>query len=512
MARPSIASSSASSSFPQRLDRAALAAIFVLLVLVGGLLLSGFRGKPQVRSFNWDGRQVGAVDTAMTLGFNRPMDAASVEKNLQFFTQDKDGVKSTLIPGRPSWSGRRLFYTLDRPLAYGQTFRVKLEGGQDRFRVGDYHEKMQTFEASFKSRDRSFAYIGAEGDEAGRLVMFNMTQNQKLILTPSSLQVFDFKPYPLGDRILFSATAKQANTPPSLVEQELYSVTTGVQIRTPNDDVPVSANSGQITKVLDNRDYQLLKFDLAPNGEVAVVQRVSRKDSTRAAPWIVRLTTDQPPEALKFDKPTGEFLITPDSEALVVALGQGLSVVDLKPKDDKTPPLAFLPKFGNVLGMSADGSLAAMLKFNSDYTRSLYLVNNQGNEKEIVKTLGSILKAQFSANRQSLFCLLTELIEGAQYKEQAYIAAIDLKAIQSGKEPKTALYPLLKLPDQREVNMSLSPDNLAILIDQKVAAVTTDGKPTQTSQLWIVPLGEDFSKPIAPVDLTFAGSVPRWMP
>jgi Bacterial Ig-like domain len=514
MVRPSLTRSSGSVGFPQRLDRAALALLFGLAVLIGLLLLLGVRGKPAVRSFNWDDRQVGAIDTALTLSFNRPMEASSVEKNIKFFNREKNEYKPVEVSGRSSWSGRKLFYTFDRPLPYGQSFQVRLDGGQDRFRAGDYHEKMQPFEASFKTRDRSFAYIGVEGDEAGRLVMFNLTQNQKLVLTPANLQVFDFKPYPLGDRLLFSASAKTSGSGPSLVEQELYTVTTGVQMRTPSDDVSVMANSGQVTKVLDNREFQLLKFDLATDGKTAVVQRVNRKDSTKAAPWVVRLSTDQPPEALKFDKPTGDFLITPDSQALVVTQGQGIAVVDLNlNKDEKNPPLTFLPKFGNVLGLSADGSTAAMVKFNSDYTRSLYLVTNQGTEKEIFKTTGSILKAQFSANRRVLFCLLTELVGGDQYKEQPYIAALDLAAIQAGKEPKTVFYPLLKLSDQpRDVQMSLSPDNVAILIDQKVAAVTTDGKPTQTSQLWILPLGEDLSKPIAPVDLNFPGTLPRWMP
>ncbi len=503
--------------FPLRLDRAAIGLIFILAVLILGLLLLGSRGKPQVRSFNWTDRQVGAQDTALTLSFNRPMDLGSVEKNIKFFTGDDKNLQPTVIPGRSSWSGRKLFYTLDRPLPYGQSFQVRVEGGQDRFRSGDYHEMMQPFQASFKSRDRSFAYIGAEGDEEGRLVLFNLTQNQKTVLTPSNLAVFDFKPYPLGDRILFSATARSPNlgVPTSLVEQELYTVTTGLRINTPSDDVPVVADAGQVAKVLDNREFQLLKFDLSANGKTAVVQRVSRKDQTQSTPWVIRLSTEQKPEALKFDKPTGDFLITPDSQALVVTQGQGIAVVNLDQTSEKqgnSDPLSFLPKFGNVLGMSTDGTTAAMLKFNTDFTRSIYLVNNQGTETEIFKTTGSILKAQFSANRRTLFCLLTELISGEQYIEQPYIAAIALSTNPNGQPTKHTVYPLLRLTDQRGVQMSLSPDNVGILLDQKLPAVTQDGKPTQTSRLWLLPVGEDLTKPIAPVDLNLPGLMPRWLP
>lgn len=509
--------------FPLRLDRAAIGLIFVLTVLIVGLLLLGYRGKPQVRSFNWADRQVGAQDTALEISFNRPMDFGSVEKNIKFFTGENKNLKPIPVSGRSSWSGRKLFYTLDRPLPYGERFQVRVEGGQDRFRSGDYHETMQPFQASFKTRDRSFAYIGAEGEEEGRLVMLNLTQNQKIVLSPPNLTVFDFKPYPLGDRILFSATARSANPrlPTSLVEQELYTVTTGLRINTPSDDIPVVADARQVTKVLDNREFQLLKFDLSTDGKIAVVQRVNRKDQTQSTPWVIRLSTEQPPEALKFDQPTGEFLITPDSQALVVAQGQGIAVVNLdqtsEKKDGKSESLSFLPKFGNVLGMSTDGSTAAMVKFNTDFTRSLYLVSNQGTETEIFKTTGSILKAQFSANRRTLFCLLTELISGDQYVEKPYIAAIDIADLQKAQPVKTSIQPpfiqpLLRLDDQRGSQISLSPDNVGILLDQKVAAVTQDGQPTQTSRLWLLPLGEDLTKPIDPVDLNIPGLLPRWLP
>ena len=186
-------------------------------------------------------------------------------------------------------------------------------------------------------------------------------------------------------------------------------------------------------------------------------------------------------------------------------------------KEGKRESLSFLPKFGNVLGMSADGSTAAMVKFNTDFTRSLYLINNQGTETEIFKTTGSILKAQFSANRRTLFCLLTELINGEQYVENPYIAAIDITAIQKEQSTKASpklstIHPLLRLADQRGVQISLSPDNVGILLDQKVPAITPDGKPTQTSQLWLLPLGEDLTKPIDPVDLNISGLLPRWLP
>ncbi len=490
------------------LDRAALGVLLILLVLIGALLLTGHRGKPYVRSMNWQDRQVGAQDTALTLTFSRPMDHESVEKNLKI---------TPMLPGRPSWAGRRMVYTLDHPAPYGQTFEVSLDKAQDRFRSGNYHEPIVPFKANFQSRDRYFAYIGIEGDEAGRLVLVKLDKDnpQKTLLTPNTLTVFDFKPYPLSDRILFSATKRSdPKTLPPLVEQELYNVTTGIQVKNVEEEIPVNASAGQITPVLDNRDYQNLKFDLSANGKVAVVQRVNRKDRTLSAPWVVEINTDKPPEELKLEKPTGNFLITPDSSAIVAAQGLGVAVLplNLSSANQAIDRPDFLPKFGNVLAMSQDGSSAAMVKFNTDYTRSLYLVTNQGQETEVFKTTGSILKAQFSGNRKYLFALLTDLITGETYQEQPYIGAIDLAAIQQGKPAKDALYPLLRLPNQREIQLSLAPDNVSILIDQRVPAVTPDGKPTETSQLWLIPLSEDLSKPNPPSDLGLTGSQPKWLP
>lgn len=123
-------------------------------------------------------------------------------------------------------------------------------------------------------------------------------------------------------------------------------------------------------------------------------------------------------------QPGGDFLITPDSDSLAIAQGQGLAILPLQPD---AIPLNFLPKFGMVLAFSRDGSLAAMVKFNTDSTRSLFLVTNQGVQKELLRTTGSIFAAQFDPAKQVLYTLLSELIPGETYQEKPYLAAIDLK-------------------------------------------------------------------------------------
>lgn len=494
--------------FPQPLDRWAILLMVILSLVIGVLLWGGDRTAPRVREFSWQNKQIGAEDAAFILTFNRPMDQASVEANLRIEPK---------LDGKTSWAGRRMAYTLKNPAPYGTAFKVELQGARDRFTQAAQRAAIQPFNAQFRSRDRAFAYIGVSGEEAGRLILYNLSQQQKLVLTPKDLVVMEFEPYPQGDRILFAATQRTA-TPQGLLEQQLYTVTTGIHIDPPaqldgKDEstyVPSKDPAAKVELVLDSKDYQNLKFDLAANGQIIVVQRVNRKDPADFGPWLLK--AGSAPQALK-GEPGGDFLITPDSESLAISQGQGLAILPLQPN---AKPLDFLPKFGTVLNFSRDGSLATMVKFNTDRTRSLFLVSNQGTQKELLRTTGSILNAQFDPNKQILYCLLTELITtGDIYREEPYLAAIELKSEK--------LIPLVMLPDQRDVQVSLAPDGLAILFDQTSEAVqetetsgekirNNAGKIIADSRLWVLPLEGGINTKPRPEALPLPGLRPRWLP
>jgi hypothetical protein len=478
--------------FPQPLDRLALGLLLALALVIGLLLLNGDHAAAKVKQFNWQDKQVSAQDQAFVISFSRPMDQASVAANLKI---------NPALPGKISWAGRRLAYTLDTPAPYGTTFQVRLKDAKAQFSPAP----MQPFEANFRTRDRAFAYIGGEGDETGRLVLYNLTQREQKILTPSNLTVMDFQIYPLGDRILFSALERTAQ-PLGIAEQKLYTVGTGIMVRPPDGSEPSSTASGQIDLVLDNQDYQNLKFDLSNDGQRIVVQRVNRKNTNEFGPWM--LVPGQPPQALKTKEPGGDFVITPDSSALAVAQGQGMALVKLQPQADA---LEFLPKFGMVLGFANDGSAAAMVKFNTDFTRSLFLVTSQGTQQELLKIQGSIRVARFDPRNQVLYCLLSELIPGDTYQEQPLLVAIDLKTALAG-QPAAALHPLLRLPQQREIQMSLAPDGLALLFDRTAndPKSGTVGN-TAASRLWLLPLLPNLN-PASPEELPLAGFHPHWLP
>ncbi|MBD1998164.1 hypothetical protein H6G00_16280 [Leptolyngbya sp. FACHB-541] len=498
----------------QPLDRTALVLMLVLGLAIALLILKGDRTAPHVRDFSWQNAHVGAEDTAFLFTFSRPMDRTSVEENLRL---------EPPLPGKFSWSGRRMAYTLEKPAPYGTQFEVRLQGARDRFdNSDDERTAIEPFLGKFQTRDRAFVYLGVEGEQEGRLVMYNLTHQQEQVLTPENLVVMDFEPYPDGDRILFSATDRTAQQQGSL-DQRIYTVTTGIQVRSPDSlggQDPASTSiepqsAGVIQQLLDSQDYQNLKFDLSPDGQTVIVQRVSRENpGADFGLWI--LQPDAEPRPLETE-PGGDFLIAPDSSSVAIAQGQGMAIL---PLDDQADPLDFLPQFGMVMSFSRDGTAAAMVRFNvepQNPTRSLFLVTNQGTEEEIFRTDGSILSAEFDPAKRFLYCLMTELLPTEAYLEQPYLIAVDLETKQRTN--------LLLLPIQRDIQMSLAPDGLGILFDQVIAETeegvepgvlrSQEGKAIASSKLWFLPVvlaADGTPAPVEAQPLPLAGLRPHWLP
>jgi Tol biopolymer transport system component len=493
-------------AFLQPLDRIAIAVLLLLCLLIGLLILQGDAVKPRVRGFSWEDQKIGADEVSFSLNFSRPMDIKSVEENLKI---------DPPLAGKFSWAGRRMVYTLLTPAPYGTDYQVQLQQAKDQFAIKAGTDKViEPFTGKFSSRDRVILYIGADSDNQGRLILYNLTQQQKQVLTPQDLVVMEFAAYPNREKILFTARSTGND---DLLSAKLYTATTGIST---DPDKKVAA-PGKVELVLDNKEYQLLKFDLSPNGETIVVQRGSRKDPSDFGLWFMPATGDHSQAVLKplKSEPGGDFTITPDSQAVAIAQGQGAAILPLQ--TDASKPLDFLPQFGLVQAFSKDGTQAAMVKFNTDYTRDLFLVTNQGTQKQLVKTTGSIVSCQFDPASPTLYCLLTQLLPGDQYQEQPYLVAIDLK---TGEQK-----PLLVLPaGQRNVRMSLSPDGLGLLFDQVKAQTTNvqsssssklrtdDGQPITSSQLWLMPLlpiaDSKKSTTIKPDQLPLAGFSPQWLP
>ncbi|MEO1126766.1 MAG: hypothetical protein AAFX95_22230 [Cyanobacteria bacterium J06639_16] len=511
----------------QPIDKVAIALMAVLTVIVVVLIALGGYAAARVREFSWHERQVGAEDTAFLFTFSRPMDHVSVETNLKV---------NPPLQGKFSWAGRRMAFTLDAPAPYGEFYQVSLETARDRYSAQNQGGvRFASFKSQFQSRDRALVYIGVDGEEQGRLVLFNLTQQDKVILTPPDLVVLDFKPYPAGDRVLFTGIDAQSYQQGTL-QQALYSVTTGITANSPkapgsrtglfdfNREATAAKPAGEIELILDSDPYQNFKFDLSADGEVIIVQRVNTDDPTDFGPWIIHNGNAAPLNT----EPGGDFAIAPDSRTLVMLQGQGTAIIPLPLDDDAPPssePLDFLPDYGRVLDISADGGAAAMVNFNQNnpderYTESLFLVTNQGEEKNLLTATGTILSAQFDTTGRSLYVLSTELLDTENYVEQPILSAINLE--------QDVFKDLLALPPQPTINMSLAPDGLALLFDRMVPADSPDaeglrsgdGRVLETSQIWLLPLYKTPAERLAglptseiePQTLPFTGVQPTWLP
>lgn len=493
----------------QPIDRLALGVMLVLSLLIGILLLSGDQTAPRVRDFSWQDKQVGADDTGFILSFSRPMNHDSVEANLKI---------NPPISGKISWAGRRMAYTPLSPAPYGTSYQVQLQGAKDQFPGRESKGTlMKPFTASFRTRDRAFAYVGVNGEEQGRLILYDLTTQKKNILTPKDLVVSDFKIYPDGGRILFAASESKSQEK-GLLNQQLYTVTTGIAFPSSEQLKASSESAGKLNLVLDSKQYQNLKFDLSGDGKTIVVQRLNRRNPAEYGLWILQDGTQ--PRPLK-NQPGGDFVITPDSSSVAIAQGEGVAIL---PLTSGAKPLDFLPKFGMVLSFARDGSAAAMVKFNTDPinpTRSLFLVTNQGTQKELLRTTGSILGCEFTPIKDALYCLLTQLIKGDEYQEEPFIAAIDLNASTDPKQ--SPVKPLVVLPNQRDIQISMSPDGLALLFDQLGTRPpgatdtmrTSEGQAIATGLLWLLPLVKSTSSnpptQLQPEQL-LPGFHPRWIP
>ncbi|MDJ0727567.1 MAG: hypothetical protein QNJ38_20890, partial [Prochloraceae cyanobacterium] len=296
--------------------------------------------------------------------------------------------------------------------------------------------------------------------------------------------------------------ADRASGVEGIQKLKLYSV---------NTELDPKSNNRQLKLILNNKKYQNNDFQLSENGKIIVVQRMERRNPEKFDLWLIE--KDRKPQPLKVQG--GEFLIAPDSQTLAIAKGEGIALLPLKPDSE---PLDFLPKFGRILGFSRDGRAAVMVNFNTEnanlrYTRSLFYVNNQGLQKELLNTSGSIIDCKFNPTATHLYCLLTEVKDAEEYRELPYLAKIDLKT----KE----VTPILGWPEYQDIQISIAPDGLGILFDQLITTEDSDRELINNSgaaivggNIWLLIQSVDLSSNLKPQleQLPLVGVRPQWLP
>lgn len=472
----------------QRFDLIVLAAILVLSILISIVLWRGNVLPSQVIAFSWEGKKVGIEDRHFSINFDRPVAKNQVEKNLQI---------QPFLAGKISWRGKTLFYTpTDLPI-YGTTYQILLNTEEKKSLI-------KPFQSKFFTRDRAFAYIGIEGTEKGRLILYNVTQRKKTILTPSDLIVTDFKIYADSRKILFSAFEANQGIY-GLNDKQLYTVTTGLNFDLKEPASPI----GRINLILDAKEYQNLNFDLSVNNLI-VIQRNNRLNPVDSGLWLV----NPGKETRSMGIPGSYFIIAPDGNGVAVTQTGGIALLPLT--SEATSP-QFYEGFSDILAFSKTGNKKLMVKSNPDYTKTLFLIGENGEKKELFRSIVPIIGCEFEIKKEeSIYCIKTDLIaEAGKYREEPYLGLINLK---NGQD-----LPLIALPNYREVHLSMSPDGLGLLFDQVVTTipkgrnevVTEKGEAIAAGRIWLLPL-PDIQKQgtiniIPPEDLV-SGFKPQWLP
>jgi hypothetical protein len=504
-----------------QLDRAALTLMGILMALTVILLAVGDRSAPYVREFSWANRPIGAEDNSFAIRFSRSMDRPKVEAKIQIKSDPSNPQSqfqpiSQVMPGKISWSGKKMLYTLNSPVPYGKSYELRVQdvtaASNDGKPIG---KEITPFVQAFNTREKMFGYIGTEGADLGRLMIQRFPQTlasknpQKLpapvAITPLEYLVKDFRFTPGGEGVFFSALLA-SNSKELLARQKIY--------RTSIQNLGQSLGQNPEPKlVLDSNEYQNIRFELSNDGKILVVHRVGVKNPSDFGIWVIDA---QQGTTLQRISQGGKFKITPDSASIAVSEGQGVALKPLVPGTDSTE---FMAKYGQLLSFSPNGVAAALEKYNDDSSRDLFLVTNQGLEKKLLNVKGEIQAAQFAADGRTLYTITAEFPQGiseeenladtSKYSAQPYLRSIDLTTFKSES--------LAKLPQQQDTTLSLSPDGQSLLLDQVLTGnatsqkilTATDGQSIERGMLWMLNLAQPQAKPEL---LPIAGYYPRWAP
>jgi hypothetical protein len=496
-----------------QLDRAALTLMGILMALTVILLAVGDRSAPYVREFSWADRPVGADDNAFALRFSRSMDRPKVEAKIQIKSDPSNPQSvfqpiSQVMPGKISWSGKKMLYTLNSPVPYGKSYELRVQDvtavSNDGKPIG---KEIAPFVQAFNTREKMFGYIGTAGADRGRLMIqrFPQTLESKtskklpapVAITPPEYLVKDFRFTPGGEGIFFTALLA-SNGNELLSRQKIY--------RT-------SIQNPQPKLVLDSNEYQNIRFELSNDGKILVVHRVGVKNPSDFGIWVIDA---QQGTTLQRISQGGKFKITPDSASIAVSEGQGVALKPLVPGTDSTE---FMARYGQLLSFSPNGAAAALEKYNDDSSRDLFLVTNQGVEKKLLNVKGEIQATQFAADARTLYAITAEFPQGVsenenladtgKYSAQPYLMSIDLTTFKSEL--------LAKLPQQQDTTLSISPDGRSLLLDQVLTGgavnqkilTAADGQPIERGLISMLNLSQPKAKPEL---LPIAGYSPRWAP
>jgi Tol biopolymer transport system component len=235
--------------------------------------------------------------------------------------------------------------------------------------------------------------------------------------------------------------------------------------------------------LLDSTPLQNFRLKVSPDGQMVVERLNPQTLKAGTQLWVKFPERDDFQPVPIPGQASGDFAIAPDNASLIVAQGQGLAVVRLQ-ENASLPD--FLPQYGQVLAIKPDGTAVAVLRFNSNYTRTLVILTNAGQRHELLTTNGSVHAGSFAPVGTTFYAAVGRLSAEAypEYREVPELMAFDWKIGQSTS--------LVRLDRPASLEFSVAPDGRSILYGAKAIGVEPTATQTDPSGLREITLGARF--------------------
>jgi Tol biopolymer transport system component len=363
----------------------------ILFTLIGLMIMSGDSVVPQVKEFNLNGEQVSVLEGQMIFEFNREMNKASVEKNINI---------SPSLSFQVSWVGKKLYLTLEEPLVYGTDYMLSLTGEDESAK------EMEIFKANFSTRSKELFMIDTSS-ETRQIMSYNPETEEQKMITPKNLYVtaYDFA-HEQNSIVFFAVEEQDLNSGADPAQNtslfpELYSL---------------DLFTKEIQQLTNDPNFLNFDFFIAPDGKTLALNRVELEEKSGppigfVKMWIGELESNFQKSLEPFwynDLKAEKIQFTGDSSWILGINNEGYILL---PTTQTGGSPIFLGSFFDSFGFSNDGSKLLFTRWKDDNifatTNELVLMYIDGSTEVLLENLGELASPVFDADSNEIYFTFT---------------------------------------------------------------------------------------------------------
>ncbi len=470
------------------LDRAFLSALLGIGGLIVVILIRGDRTVPQVDQFNYHQQTISPFKAQLHFTFNREMDKASVEQGFRITPETS---------GRFSWLGRKMAFTPSLPLPYNTQFQIEIRDALDANGIA----LPVTYQSQFSTTEQRLVYLGSEGEERLRLVLWKSQSQTRQILTPPHLMVLEHQPSQDGQTLYFSATDKN-NIDPTFHWTSLQQV---FSLHLPTQELKL---------VADNKGVINYGFVVSEDQRTVVLARLDRHAPDIEDPFSLWFKSSdqsqwQPlPQQGIVDVP---FFLSPDAYQV---LGPGSSGFVLIPLAAQATP-QYVGSFTHAYGFSPNGQKLLFTKTSrqDDFTQYSHLIvlGADGSKHTALQNYGVLDHLRFGPQGETIYFVMTQGKQDVSMSLPFHLYAYHL--------PSQSLRPLTQDPEWSEEAFHISQDGQRIVYERYPTleednlgpefrdTLERTGEDLSNAELWVFEIESQSNNP-----LHLKGRKPQWLP